>query len=81
VRALAILAVPVALALTTVAVVWILNRAERAREDRRQRARHEAFLADLHKQAIAHSGANVFADYFADEIRTHLTIPEKATSK
>ncbi|MFG3439892.1 hypothetical protein ACGF0J_21815 [Nonomuraea sp. NPDC047897] len=80
-RALTILAAPVALAVAVVAVAWILARAQRARDDRRARLRHEAFLSDLHKQAIAHSGANVLADYFADEIRTHLSMPEKEITR
>ncbi|MEV1245146.1 hypothetical protein [Nonomuraea sp. NPDC049750] len=80
-RALAILTVPVALAVTAIAVAWILTRARRAREDRRARHRHEAFLSDLHKQAIEHRDAHVIADLFADQIRTHLSHPEKEISK
>ena len=75
-RALAILAVPVTLALAAVAVAWILIRARRAREDRRARARHEAFLGRLHKQAIEYREMYVIADLFADQIRTHLTEKE-----
>ena len=73
-RALAILAVLVAVALVVVAVAWFRSR---ARADRKSRLRHEAFLADLHKQAIEAMDVDPLAVTFADQIRTHLTTPEK----
>jgi hypothetical protein len=64
------------IALATIAVVAIRSRVERARQARRELARHEAFLNDLHKQAIGYRDTHVIADLFADQIRTHLTEKE-----
>lgn len=64
------------IALACVAVVAIRSRVERARQARRELARHEAFLADLHKQAIEAMDVDPLAVTFADQIRTHLTEKE-----
>ncbi len=44
-----------------------------ARTNRRECARHEAFLDFLHKEAISNRDVEPYAAVMADEIRNHLS--------
>lgn len=76
-RALIPVLVIAVIALAVVLVVAIQSRAAKAREDRRERVRHEEFLNHIHKAAINARDVEPFAAFWADEIRTHLNNTRK----
>lgn len=59
-------------ALALVAVVAIRSRVERARETRRDLARHELFLDRLRRSALAAAVIDPTSAALADEIAQHL---------
>lgn len=74
-RALITLGVVAVIVVGAVLVVAILSRSRKAREDRVERRRHEAFLDHLHRSAIDARDVEKYADVLADEIRNHLNPP------
>lgn len=63
------------IALAVVLVVAILSRSRKAREDRVERRRHEAFLDHLYKSCLADADVEPFARTVADEVLNHLNPP------
>lgn len=60
------------IALAVVAVVAIRSRVDRARETRRDLARHEQFLDRLRRNALAAAVIDPTSAALADEIAQHL---------
>ncbi|MEV7008245.1 hypothetical protein [Streptosporangium sp. NPDC051022] len=70
-RAVITLGMVALIVLGCVAIALIYKRAEQAREDRRERRRHEEFLDRIHKSAIGARDVEPYAAVLADEIRNH----------
>jgi Flp pilus assembly protein TadB len=58
--------------LGVVLVALIVTRSRTAREDRRERQRHQVFLNELHRQALAAADVEPWARVVADQILNHL---------
>jgi hypothetical protein len=77
-KAVLILAALAVIVLGVALVAWIVTRSRTARADRRERLRHEMFLNDLHRQALADADVELWARQLADQILNHLNNDRKA---
>lgn len=74
-RALITLGVVAVIVVGAVLVVAILARSRKAREDRVERRRHEAFLDHLYKSCLTDADVQPFARTVADEVLNHINPP------
>ncbi len=61
------------IALAVVLVVAIVSRSRKARENRKERDRHELFLDHLYTTCLSSADVEPFARVVADQVLTHLT--------
>lgn len=75
-RALIALGCVAIIAVAAVAAFWINSRVRGARRDRRELARHEAFLNRLRRGALAAAAVDPTSAALADDIAIHFANKE-----
>lgn len=76
-KALVVLGCVAIIALAAVSAFWISSRARGARQARRELARHERFLEQLRRDALAAATVDPTAAALADHIANHLANKQK----